>query len=72
MYLSRVSVCYLGFTLWRRFKHQKGKRKEVCVCVIEDEEEVQTEKFFLGISVYVCTIVCVRACVSEVSLETLK
>lgn len=62
------------YSLEKRFKHQKGKRKEeVCVYVsVEDNEEeaVQTEKVFGDFHVCVSTLVCVRACVREVSLET--
>lgn len=57
---------------------QTSKRKakeEVCVYVSvdnEEEEEVQTEKVFgdFHVCVCMCTLVCVRACVREVSLET--
>lgn len=73
MCIYRVFLCVIWVLLSGEDSNIKKESEKKFVCVIEeDEEEVQTEKFFLGISVYVCTIVCVRACVSEVSLETLK
>lgn len=72
MCIYRVFLCVIWVLLSGEDSNIKKESEKKFVCVIEDEEEVLTEKFFFGISVCVCTIVCVRACVSEVSLETLK
>lgn len=65
VYLSRFCVLFGFYSLEKRFKHQKGKRKEeVRVYVsVDQEEEVQTEKVFGDFHVCVCApwCACVRA-----------
>lgn len=73
MCIYRVFLCVIWVLLSGEDSNIKKESEKKFVCVIEDEEEVQTEKFFWGFPcVCVCTIEYVRACVSEVSLETLK
>lgn len=73
MCIYRVFLCVIWVLLSGEDSNIKKESEKKFVCVIEeDEEEAQTEKFFGDFRVCVCTIVCVRACVSEVSLETLK
>lgn len=62
MCIYRVFLCVIWALLSGEDSNIKKESEKKFVCVIQDEEEVQTEKFFLG-DFRVCVHDSVRACV---------
>lgn len=63
MCIYRVFLCVIWVLLSGEDSNIKKESEKKFVCVIQDEEEVQTEKFFGDFRV--CMHDSVRACVRE-------
>lgn len=63
MCIYRVFLCVIWVLLSGEDSNIKKESEKKFVCVIQDEEEVQTEKFFGDFRVFVHD--SVRACVRE-------